>query len=60
VDYIQVKLRDNQERELIKFSVIELHRLIKLFRSIKMCLNDTYIRIQEGKHSSDGFVDRSI
>jgi len=43
-------------RELLCNVLMEFGILRKLVRIIKMCLNKTYSRVQEGKHLSDMFA----
>jgi hypothetical protein len=50
VDCTVIIFYDNQERGLIKFSITEFHIPMKLVRSIKMSLNNIYIKILVGKH----------
>jgi hypothetical protein len=42
-------------REVLYNILIEFGILIKLARLIKMCLNETYIKVRIGKHLSDSF-----
>ena len=53
MDHNEIKLHDNQKREVIKFDVlIELHRFKKLFRSIKMNYINLYSTcvLEMGRH----------
>jgi hypothetical protein len=49
------KVYDSVRREVLYNILIEFGIPLKLVRLIKMCLNETYIRVQVGKHLSDRF-----
>jgi len=54
--FIDVKnAYDSVKREVLYNILIEFSVLLKLVRLIKMCLNETYSRVQVGKHLSDMF-----
>jgi len=42
-------------REVLCDNLIQFGILMKLVRLIKMCLNETYVRVRVGKHLSDMF-----
>jgi hypothetical protein len=42
-------------REVLYNILIEFDVPMKLVRLIKMCLNETYIKVRIGKHLSDSF-----
>jgi hypothetical protein len=49
------KVYDSVRREVLYNILIEFGIPIKLVSLIKMCLNETYSRVQVGKHLSDMF-----
>ena len=49
---------DSVRREVLCNILIEFGIPLKLVRLIKMCLNETYSRVQVGKHLSDMFLIR--
>ena len=49
------KVYDSVGREVLYNIIIEFGISMKLARLINMCLNDTYSRVQAGKHLSDMF-----
>jgi hypothetical protein len=49
------KAYDSVRREVLYNILIEFGIPLKLVRLIKMCLNETYSRVQVGKHLSDMF-----
>jgi hypothetical protein len=53
VDFM--KVYDSVRREVLYNIFIEFGIPLKLVRLIKMCLNETYSRVQVGKHLSDMF-----
>jgi hypothetical protein len=46
---------DSVRREVLYNILIEFGIPLKLVRLVKMCLNETYSRVQVGKHLSDRF-----
>jgi len=53
------KSYDSVRREVLYNILIEFSIPLKLVRLIKMCLNETCSRVQEGKHLSDVFPIRN-
>jgi len=54
--FIDVKnAYDSVKREVLYNILIEFSVPLKLVRLITMCLNETYSRVQVGKHLSDMF-----
>jgi hypothetical protein len=49
------KAYDSVRREVLYNILFEFGISLKLVRLIKMCLNETYSRVQVGKHLSDRF-----
>jgi len=49
------KAYDSVRRKLLYNILIECGTPVKLVRLIKMCLNETYSKVQIGKHVSDMF-----
>jgi hypothetical protein len=49
------KAYDSVRREVLYNIIIEFGIPMKLVRLVKMCLNETYSRVQVGKHLSDTF-----
>jgi hypothetical protein len=49
------KAYDLVRREVLYNILIEFVITLKLVSLIKMCLNETYSRVQEGQHLSDRF-----
>jgi hypothetical protein len=49
------KAYDSVRREVLYNILIEFGIPMKLVRLVKMCLNETYSRVQVGKHLSDTF-----
>jgi hypothetical protein len=50
-----MKVYDSVRKEVLYYIRIEFGIPMKLVRLIKMCLNETYSRVQVGKHLSDMF-----
>jgi hypothetical protein len=50
------KACDSVRREALYNILIEFGVPMKLVRLIKMCLNETYIKVRKGKHLSDSFL----
>ena len=50
------KAYDSVRREVLYNHIFEFCIPMKLVRVIKMCLNETYSRVQVGKHFSDEFL----
>ena len=53
------KANDSVTREVLCNILIGFSITMKLVRLIKMCLNETYCRVQVGKHFSDMFPIRN-
>jgi len=53
------KAYDSVRREVLYLFPIEFGIPMKLVRLIKMCLNETYNRVQVGKYLSDMFPVKS-
>jgi hypothetical protein len=49
------KAYDSVRREILYNILIEFGIPMKLVRLVKMCLNETYVRVRVGKHLSDTF-----
>jgi hypothetical protein len=49
------KAYDSVNREVLYNNLIKFGIPMKLVRLVKMCLNETYSRVQVGKHLSDTF-----
>jgi hypothetical protein len=50
------KVYDSVWREVVYNILIEFGVPMKLFRLIKMCLNETYSKVDTCKHLSDNFL----
>jgi hypothetical protein len=53
--FIDLKIQDSVRREVLYNIPIEFGVPMTLVRFIKMCLNETYSKINKGKHLSDSF-----
>ena len=53
------KVYDSVRREVLYNILIKFGIPIKLVHFIKMCLNETYSRVQVGKNLSDTFPNRN-
>jgi len=53
------KVYDSVRREVLYNVLIKFGIPIKLVNFIKMCLNETYSRVQVGKNLSDTFPNRN-
>jgi hypothetical protein len=54
------KAYDSVRREVLYDTLIEFGIPVKLVKLIKMCLNETYSRVQVGKHLSDTSITNCV
>jgi hypothetical protein len=54
------KAYDSVMREALYNILIEFEVPMKLVRLIKMCLNETYVKVRIGKHLSDISLSRTF